>query len=399
MNINFHSLFIFINIVLTTQYLCPDPKYACDNNKKCCPSGYPWTLYECCPWDMECCGRTCCNKTSICCGSVTKAGSVCCDPNKTMCCGENQKCYDKFDNQCCSTGQICPKDKTCCNKVLTNINRDLDYIKTQICCPKYTKCCELILFDYCCPKFDPLFYIPIIIASISLAIIIFNYLKSPCEIDNDELVEPLMNNTIITPYGTQTFSTSYSIRNDDFFSPKLGKYQTYQQFRRAVIGIANTYFRTSSTIYLFFSLLSFTFCIVCRGTILIFSFFLLLVLIKFFHFIICWLGLGFIRSTYLHWLSLLFILPLIGISFYLLVDNANTNVRPGFLTIFFPLLSFIILISFFCSVGYCPIINLNRNGNILTIQIGNSIAGSSNYGSASSSQMMTIELPISQYIK
>src|SRR5579885_2912797 len=111
-------ILILFSVNLSEQFLCPDTKYSCQTGQKCCASGYPWTLYECCPLTMQCCGRTCCQNNELCCGHINKAGSVCCDSEISMCCGENQFCYDKKNYKCCPNGEACPKDTTCCDKVL-----------------------------------------------------------------------------------------------------------------------------------------------------------------------------------------------------------------------------------------------------------------------------------------
>lgn len=384
---------IFVEI--SRAVVCPDNKYTCNSGNKCCPSGYPWTLYKCCPLDMNCCGWTCCNTNEICCGSATKAGSLCCDPNKSLCCGENKVCYDKTNFKCCATGEVCTKDTTCCNKVIRNRDMNLNQINTQICCSKYTSCCENSFFDYCCPNFTPLYCIPIIIASIVSILIIISCLSSSCRRDNDELIA-LNSHTIVTPYMTQTYSSN--VIDDNIFMPRLKQYETYNDLVNHVIGIANTRFCLSSTIYLFLSLVCLTLSIIGRSSYLIFLAFLCLVVIRLLHFIVCWFCIGCVKSTNIHWISFLFLVIIVIISGYSLIYNLSSVERSTMINTFFPIILLIAPIMFFCSVGYGPILLLNKSGDILRVQVGNCLVGSNDHGSAMSTNVISVDLHISQYV-
>lgn len=375
-----------------------DYDFKCPIGSKCCWNDFD--RYTCCPNEKVCCrGENCCDQGLICCGKMKNWNSKCCNPNTSFCCGEINECYDKEKYQCCNNKFSCPIDTTCCRTEKVH-DFGINFIDLPICCPKYTKCCDWrLLFDYCCPFFHPLLYLPIIIV-IVMIIIIIPLLVPKCNklfiLDDDDLDKPFFKNDSNYQFGTFNYY-EHTILFDNIFDEKLKRYQNYRQFITAVIGIANGQFKLSSIVYLIISLLLLTLSIIGRTSIYILISSIIFTLIRFSHFILCWLEIGWIRSTYLHWMSLLFTFFTIGFAIYGLI-NSNFKYIIGAHDILFNILFIFVPLSLFGSIAYYPIINIQRNGNILTIELGNVLQGSNNYGTATTKNLTSIELNIDYYI-
>ena len=209
----------------------------------------------------------------------------------------------------------------------------------------------------------PLLYLPIAISTIVIFIIIANsFFKIFFEQklnENNELIKPFYYE--YGSYGSDLFDRIYSpIVHDNFFAPKLKKYQNENQLIRAIIGIINGYFRQSSIIHIIIAIVMLVLSIISHIS---FGIFILITIYTFFrllHFIFCWLEIGWIKSTYLHWISFWINIFIISFTIYFLFVSFNDkNQNTQFNIIFY--LAFIFVPTIVLCSSICrPIINIKR---------------------------------------